>query len=313
MSLGKSVDSLTDPDPDAATELPWGRRRRGGLLAPISAVHSSFARWSGVYVWLAIIVIFSIWTPSTFDSWINVVLIVGPNAATGILALAVVVTMATGAFDISLAATMTWSITFVTWLMSTWRFDVAEAILLTLSTAVLIGAVNAFIVVRLHVSPIITTLGMSGIVPALAFWLTNGQTVITGIPNSFTDIAQDSLWRMPAVVLYMLIIGVLLWYFLGHTTTGRYMYATGGNPEAALLAGVRVNRMIALGFVVGAVVASCAGILLASQVGSGGVDIGILHTSYQRLRPRSWARRRCNQDASTFPALSSLSFSSRQA
>ncbi|MGE3621913.1 MAG: ABC transporter permease [Acidimicrobiia bacterium] len=231
-------------------------------------------RFSGLYVWLGIVVLFSVLEPSVFPTLDNARVVGADAAITAIVALGLTVSLASGAFDVSISASMTWGIVFVCWLQSVHGLAPPVAILLTVATCALIGLCNGLIVVRLHVEPIITTMGTTAIVAALAFWRQDGMSIVTGIPEEFKDLGRGDILGVPSTAVYLAVIAAALWYFMAHTPVGRYLYALGGNQEAARLAGLRVDRLTVLAFVISATVAGLAGILLAAKVGSAGINQG---------------------------------------
>lgn len=268
MSSGPVV--LDPPPPTAPPPEPPTSRTAGGF----SIRSLGIDRFSGLYVWVAVVVLFSILRPDTFATLSNARIVAADEAITAVVTLALTAALASGAFDISIGATMTWSIVCVAWLQSNQGLSPPVAIVLTLLSAVVIGLVNGFITVRLHVEPIIATMGTSAVITALAFWRADGRSIVTGIPQGFKDMARGQAAGIPYTVVFLAVIAGLLWYLLGHTPTGRFMYATGGNEAAARLAGIRVGRLTFYGFIISAVVASFAGILLTARVGSAGIDTG---------------------------------------
>jgi ribose transport system permease protein len=130
-------------------------------------------------------------------------------------------------------------------------------------------------VVKLNVNSFIATLGMSSILSAGTYWITNGSTVSNGVSPHFTAIGQNLLWGLPLPVFYMIALGIVLWWLLEYTPVGRYLYSIGGNPQAAKLAGIRVGRITTGAFVLSGVVAAFAGIILAAELGSASPDIGV--------------------------------------
>ena len=95
------------------------------------------------------------------------------------------------------------------------------------------------------------------------------------LTQGFAKIGQTSIdgWTLP--VFYLIGVTVLVWYLLEHTATGRRLYATGFNADAARLAGVRVSRLRFGSLLASGLLAGAAGILLASTVGSGSPEVGI--------------------------------------
>jgi len=231
-------------------------------------------RFSGLYVWVALIIIFGLWVPDLFLTGQNARILFGSEAITAIVALGLIIPVAAGAFDLSIAGTLGLSVCIVMWMQSNgypWQL----AILVVLIVGALVGLANAFVVVKLRVDSFIGTLGMSSILGAGAYMVTGGQQIVTGISPDFLVLGQKQLLGLPIPVYYMLVLAVVLWWLLEYTPVGRYFYAVGGNPQASRLAGVRVDRVTTLAFVPSGLVASFAGIILAAKLGSASPDTGV--------------------------------------
>ena len=119
----------------------------------------------------------------------------------------------------------------------------------------------------------IATLGMSQVITALILH-TSRQTISGAFKKSYQDIGNKQIFGLPLFVYYLAILAVLAWYLLEHTPVGRYMFATGGNPEAARLAGVRTDRLVWGSLVVSGLVAGFAGIVYSWKVGTYSQSIG---------------------------------------
>ncbi len=230
-------------------------------------------RFSGVYVWLATIAIFSVIEPSRFFTTQTLRSVANGQAIAAILAMALVIPIAVGAFDLSIGANLGVSLVIFVWLVQG-GMPVPLAILLTLLTGIAIGLANGFVVVYLGVDSFIAGLAMSSILAALALQITGGQLLVGGIPDGFKSIAQSNLFGVPLPVLIMLTVAGVLWFALEQTPFGRYLYAVGGNREAARLAGLPTGRITVTALVAGGLVASFAGVLLASRLGSASADAG---------------------------------------
>ncbi len=230
-------------------------------------------RFSGLYVWAALIVIFGVWMPDLFLTSSNARIIAGDEAITAILALGLVIPLAAGVFDLSIAATMGFAAVFVTWYQSHGHNPFVGLVLAILAGS-LVGAINGFVVVKLRVDSFIATLGMSSILAAGAYWVTNGQQIVTGISPEFIKLGTTQWFSIPVPVYYMAVLGGLLWLFLEFRPAGRYLYAVGGNPQAARLAGVRVDRIVFGSMVASATIAGFAGVVLAAKLGTGNPTSG---------------------------------------
>jgi len=265
-----TVDKQTSPEPDV--EAKAGRPPRSARRNIAATI--GLDRFSGIYVWAALILIFSLWVPSLFDTATNGRIIAGSQAITAIVAMGLIVPVACGAFDLSIAGTLGMAVCIVIWFQANGH-GYALGIVAALGFGLLVGLANSFIVVKLNVNSFIATLGMSSILSAGTYWVTNGSTISNGISPHFTAIGQNLLWGLPLPVFYMVALGIVLWWLLEYTPVGRYLYSIGGNPQAARLAGVRVARITTSAFVLSGVVAAFAGVILAAELGSASPDIGV--------------------------------------
>lgn len=230
-------------------------------------------RFSGLYVLAALIVLFGLWVPDLFLTSSNVLIIAGDQAITAMLALGLAVPLAARVFDLSIAGTLGLSVAIVIWMQSQ-GYPPWLAVVVTVLAGTLVGLVNGLVVVKLRVDSLIATLGMSSILMAGAFWVTGGQQIVSGISPSFLTLGTGMPLGLPLPVYFMATIAAVLWYVLEYTPVGRYLYAIGGNPEAARLAGVHVDRTTWGSLAVSGTVAAFAGVILAAKLGSANPTVG---------------------------------------
>jgi ribose transport system permease protein len=183
--------------------------------------------------------------------------------------------VASGAFDLTIAGTMTVSGCFTGWALLQHKgvvFAVGGAFVI----AILIGLFNALVVVKFKVDSFIGTLGVGSILLSIAFMITGGgqQVLSEDGYGPFMQFARQQWFGVQASVYYAAAIAVIIWWALEYTPGGRYLYAVGGNPVAARLAGVKVGRVVTLSFVTSAVVAAFAGIVLLSTTATATTDMG---------------------------------------
>jgi ribose transport system permease protein len=231
-------------------------------------------RLSGVYLAIVLAVGFALWLPQTFATATNARAVLSGSAITGIIALAATISLISGAFDISIAANMSFAISLVGWLQSAYHVNAAVAVILTLLSGAIVGTVNAFVITRLRVQSVIATLGMSSLLAACAYWVAGGQTIISGISQRFTDLGTGKLATIPLPVFYLAAVALILWYFLNYTPSGRYLYAVGSNPAAARLAGLSIVRLQWGALIVSGILSSLAGIVLTMQLGASSFGAG---------------------------------------
>ncbi len=230
-------------------------------------------RFSGLYLWAAFIIIYAIWVPATFLTGTTAKSIAADEAVTGVLALSALFPLAAGAYDLSIAQNLGFSALICGALMTWSHVPVVLAILITLAGGAGIGMINGFLVAIVGVNSFIATLGMTSVLLAVGEALASGLYV-GPFPSGFQKITQHSLVGIPTITIYLVVLAVIAWYALEHTPIGRRTYATGANPEAARLAGVRTTTFTFWTFVVSGFGSSLAGILLASQVGTVDQTIG---------------------------------------
>lgn len=230
-------------------------------------------RFSGVYVWAALVLLFGLLIPDLFLTSTNARIVIGSQAITAIVALGLLVPVACGAFDLSIAGTLGMSVCVVCKLQSDGH-PVLVSIVAALGVGLVVGILNAIIVVGLGVDSFIGTLGMSSVLAAGAFWVTDGQQIATGISPSFLELGRTQVLGLPLPVYYMVALAIILWWVLQYTPIGRYLYAVGGNPQAARLAGLRVGRVITGAFITSGLTAAFAGVVLAAVLGSASATVG---------------------------------------
>jgi len=262
------TDAASAATPEVDTGVPTRRR------LTVVGRDLGFDRFSGLYVAIALAVFFSLWNPETFGTINNARIIAASEAITGILTLGLIVSLLSGMFDVSIAANMSLAISLVGWLQSNFGMNAVLAVILTLLAGALIGATNAFVITKLHVEPVIATLGMSSILIAVAYWIADGNTILDGISPTFKDFGSAKILTIPVSVYYLLAVALVLWYVLEHTPVGRYLYATGANVQAARLAGLKVVRLQWAALVTAGTLASFAGIVLTMQLGAASFGAG---------------------------------------
>jgi ribose transport system permease protein len=240
----------------------WGTYVRRGL-AP--------SRIGGVYVLLALIVVFSIWVPATFPELATARQILNNNSIAALAALTLVIPMSCGVFDISVPYTMTLSGVITTYTIVHSDLPIWLAVLIGLLSALLVGLVNGFVVVTLRIDSLIGTLATGFLIQAVVSWRTGARTVTSDeLSAEFPKLARTVwFWGLTLPVFYVLAVAVAAWFLMEHTATGRRIYATGFNREAARLAGVRTDRLRYASLIISASLAGITGIVLAAFVGSG--------------------------------------------
>jgi ribose transport system permease protein len=234
----------------------------------------AFDKIGAIYVWALIAVVFAIWVPDKFPQVATVKQVLNANAITALAALSIVIPLTTRTFDLSFAFTMT-----LAGVTAAHFVAIGSPLVIGLGAgvvvALLIGLVNAVVVVGMRIDSFIATLATGSLIQALITMAT-GDTPILDIKlaGGFSKVGQTDMSGFTLPVLYAVLVALAIWYLLEHTATGRRLYATGFNPDAAKLAGVRVDRLRFMSLVASGGLAGLAGVVLASQLQSGSPSAG---------------------------------------
>jgi ribose transport system permease protein len=270
------VTTTTAAHPDRGTRGGAGGddEHRGSALGRIVR-RSGVDRFGALYVLLGIVILFSALAPDTFPTWDTAKSILNENATIAIIALALVVPLSTGVFDLSIGNVVALITVTVAWLVVEKHVGIGLALFLAVALGVCVGVVNALIVVGLGIDSFIATLGTGAVLQAINLLISNEETVTSPHLNTeLGKIATANIGGIQLPVIVALAVALVLWWLLEHTVTGRRLYATGFNAEASRLAGVRTKRLRSMGLLVSAFVAGIAGIMVVSRVGAGSPDVG---------------------------------------
>lgn len=225
---------------------------------------------------VAVFVFFTLYPDSSaaFPTVTNINVILGSQAVIALVALAALFPLVSGYFDFSLGATAAMSQVLAAGLMAKSDFPVLVAIVVPVVIACVIGVANGFFVMRLHMSPFVTTLGMATLVSGIMIWYTGGQTIISGVDPRMSQFGSTRWLGLPAVVYIVVVVAATAWYVFAHTPFGRSLYAIGSNASAAQLVGIRVQGHAWRTFIIASAIAGLAGIMQLARMGSATASSG---------------------------------------
>lgn len=233
---------------------------------------------------LAMLITFSVWRNPAFSSRENWLIIAREAALFGILGIGETLVILTGGIDLAPGSLVTLSGVVVAYLLTVVHLPIPLAFLLVLLMGLVIGAVHGLFVTKLRVPPFIITLGTlsagRGLAVVLCMTVTGGQPIVN-LPESFARLGQGSLggW-LPIPFIPFVLFFVLAVLLLYRTRWGRYIFAVGGNLEAARLAGVPVDAVRMFCYMVSAGLACVTGVLTAAYVNSGDPNVGVAWELY---------------------------------
>ncbi len=243
-----------------------GSERSAGLPSRWSPVELG-ERYGILVLWAVVIIVFSILRPHTFPTSSNFETIFGTQAVQLVITLGLIVSLTAGEFDLSVAAVMGFAATMLAFLNVNHHWALIPAIVATLVVGLIIGSINAFLVVRIGVSSLIVTLGMGTLLTGVGYGISSSVT-IGGISQSLLNAMQNTILGLPIAFYIGVFICFVLWYILGYTPLGRHLLFVGEGREVARLAGLRVDSMRALALISTALICTIAGIMQAGVVGA---------------------------------------------
>lgn len=237
-------------------------------------------RWQTVAEYVIVVaivlesIVFAIIAPQ-FLSVPNLVNVALSIAITGILAVGMTAVILTGGIDLSVGSVAALAGVVAALVAATdVSGSVALASLAALGVGLAVGVFNGAMVAWFRVPPFVTTLAMLTICRGLAFVLTGGRA-IGNLPAGFGLFGREHVLGVPVPVILMLVVFAAGWFVLRRMTFGRYVYAVGGNREAAFLAGVNVKGVTMLVYILNGLLVGLAGLVLASRLGAGVPNAGI--------------------------------------
>lgn len=220
-----------------------------------------------VYLYGLIWIVFMLWIPDTWITWLTHRSVFNANAILVVVAIGLLVPLSAGVFDLSIAGMISASAVTVSWGLVEAGWSVPVAIFAALAMGFIVGNINGFLVVKIKIDSFIATLAMSSALTAFAVWRSENRSIL-GFPDSFKSLATEFAFGLNKTVIVALILSFALWFVFEHTAIGRYLFATGGAREPARLAGVQTDRYVWGSLITSAMFASLGGVLLAAQFGS---------------------------------------------
>ena len=224
------------------------------------------------------VIIFALLSPYFFSSenFLNVSLQI---SITAIIAVGMTLVILTAGIDLSVGALVAFTGVVATSIL---KFDVPFPIALTfaLCGGLLVGAASGALAgiftTRFNITPFIVTLALMTIWRGASYIVTDGRPV-WGLPDQFAVLGSGRMLAVPIPTLIMILVYITAHIVLTRTPFGRYVYAVGGNREAARLSGINTNAVLVKVYIICGALASLSGILLASRMNSGQPNAGLMY------------------------------------
>lgn len=226
-----------------------------------------------IYTLVFIIIVFTVICPSgSFLTFNNAINISGQCAFMAIVSIGSLLAIITGGIDLSVGGIMCFSGVVFAKLVQM-GYGIAIGVLAALISGMLIGMLNGLIISRNNVAPFIITLASWNIADSLALIVSDSETVAV-TNEKFRVIGGESLGFVPICFLIMIAVYVIFHVITQCTKFGTYIYAIGGNENAAHLTGINVEKVKFLVYTLSGCMAGLAGIVLASRLGSANPGTG---------------------------------------
>jgi ribose transport system permease protein len=218
---------------------------------------------------LSLIVLFvTLWIASPyFLTQTNLSSLVRQTAVINIMALGMTIIIIAGGIDLSVGAILAMGGLLGTMAMEK-GLSIGTGMAIGLLTGLLCGLLNGLLITRLRIAPFIVTLGTLGIFRGSTLLISNGLPVHQ-IPAPFSFLGEGNLLGVPFVLWILILCAAAMHFVLEHTRLGRYAFAIGSNPAAAVYAGIPVNAYTTAVYAIGGVLTGLAGMIEASRLMTG--------------------------------------------
>ncbi len=225
-------------------------------------------------VFLLVLAVFGALKPETFLGVININSILVSQSVTALLAMAVMIPLATKQFDLSVGYHLGTAQVLIIGLQVQQGLGWPLAAALILAASLIVGFVNGVLVTRFRIDSFIATMGTGTLLYGISNWYSNGEQIVgLGLPDSFINFTQI-YHGVPLPAVYVGIVAIVLWCVTERLPVGRSLYVIGANVRAAELTGIGVSRHVTGAFVAAGFLSALAGIILGSILQTGTPSVG---------------------------------------
>ena len=239
---------------------------------PRSEVVAEAIRRYGVFVALAITIVFGVVAVPNFATLANLDSVMRQVAVLGIVALGQTFVVLTAGIDLSVGMLMGLVTVLSNGIMAGDAALIPVIVTLAVVIGIVVGLANGVGVVFFRVNPLIVTLAMMSILQGAIFLYTD--RTVGSAPPEFRALAYGDIGPLPTSVVLLGILTIVAWVILRHTPLGRYIYAVGSDAQSARRAGIGVSRVTGAAYVICGIFAAIAGLVLAARLGSGYTGAG---------------------------------------
>ncbi len=239
--------------------------------------HDQFNMFMGKYgigiILLGMVIIIAIMKPMFIKPG-NLLNIFTQISINGLIAYGMCLAITTGGIDLSVGAQLALVSCILGQLVGVKGMPLLPACIISVAVAGLFGFLNGVLISKFDMFPFVVTLSMQLIIRSIAQIISEGKAVSMA-ENSFKAIYSGKFGPIPRPIIYLAIVVIIMYIVMHWTRFGRYVYAVGGNVNAAIASGVSVFWTKTLCYTISGVLAGLAGIIFTSKTGSAQSNIGI--------------------------------------
>lgn len=234
------------------------------LLKGVKSRMQKFQVFAGL---LLLCLVFAVATPN-FLQIKNIMNVLNQASVNCLLSMGVLLAILTGGNDLSTGANLALTSMVVAISIKFWGINPFAGMLMGLAIGALIGMINGFMLTKMHMPhPFISTLGMQNVVRGLALIIT-GAAPVSSFPKPVQFLGSSMIGKVPVSIVFVAVVAVAVYLFLNRTPIGKHIYAIGGNPEAARLSGINIDKTLMIVYTLCGFMAALGGIVQMGRVDS---------------------------------------------
>jgi len=235
-------------------------------------IYDLFQRSAVVLVLFSAILVFSLLSPYFFT--LKNIYAVGLTVSViGIICIGQTLCILIRGFDLSVGACSAFCGMLVAFFTAKLNFPYIIAVILGLIVGALIGLISGLLITKGRINPFITTMSMWFILAGAVFILSRGYAIVINT-KEFIFLGTTKLFGIPLPLIILIILYIIFELVLQNSVFGRHVYVTGGNPQAAKIAGIDINNITLKVYMLSSTLAAFGGVILTSRMGSAQVTSG---------------------------------------
>jgi inositol transport system permease protein len=246
-------------------------------------ISTAFAKY-GIFLIFAIMVLVAWMLSPAFVTTTNIINVVRQMSVVGLIALGVTGVIVSAGIDLSSGSVVGLSAVVAASLAQQVGYSAARypglqvplifSILAACVVGALVGLINGSLVAKTHIPPFIATLGTYTAIRGAALLYTGGRPV-SDLTDEYNFIGQGAVFGLPVPILILIVMAIVTHILYAHTKFGKYVYAIGGNEQAARVSGINTGKYKMLIYVYAGFLAGIAGLMVSARIGSGQPGLGV--------------------------------------